>query len=69
MTGHAFHPEARTDLDQIYDYIAADSPNAADRVVGEILAAIRSLAPFPGRGHKRLDLTSRALRFIAYVTT
>jgi plasmid stabilization system protein ParE len=37
MTGYDFHPEARTDLDQIYDYIAADSLAAADRVMAEIV--------------------------------
>lgn len=58
-----FHPEARTDLDQIYDYIAEDSPDAADRVLAEILAAIRVLVSFPHQGHERTDLTSRPLRF------
>jgi plasmid stabilization system protein ParE len=33
-------------------------------VIEEILAAIRALVPFPNRGHRRLDLTSRPLRFI-----
>jgi len=63
MIGYDFHPEARADLDQIYEYIAEDSPDAADRVISEILAAIRALAPFPRQGHKRSDLTSRPLRF------
>lgn len=26
MTGYAFHPEARTDLDEIGDYIAENNP-------------------------------------------
>ena len=64
MTGYDFHPEARTDLNEIWEYIRADNLDAADRVVGEILAAIRSLAPFPYQGHRRTDLTSRPLRFI-----
>lgn len=63
MTGYDFHPEARTDLDQIYDYIAEDNPDAADRVIAEILSAVRSLVLFPRKGHKRSDLTSRPLRF------
>ena len=37
---------------------------AARRVREEILTAIRRLALSPHRGHKRLDLTSRPLRFI-----
>lgn len=37
MIGYALHPEARTDLDQIRDYIAADSIAAADQMIEEIL--------------------------------
>jgi len=44
-------------------YIAADSLDAADRVVEEIRAAIRALVPFPQSGHRRPDLTSRPIRF------
>jgi plasmid stabilization system protein ParE len=41
-----------------------DDLPAADRVIAEILGAIRALVPFPNRGHMRPDLTSRPLRFI-----
>ena len=64
MNGYALHPEAFTDLDNIRDYIAQDNPDAADRVVEEIFDALRALVPFPHRGHRRRDLTSRPLRFI-----
>ena len=64
MTGYAFHPEARRDLDEIWDYIAADNFQAADRVIAEILNALRDLVRFPHRGHRSPDLTSRPLRFI-----
>lgn len=64
MTGYAFHPEARLDLDEIWEFIRADSLGAADRVIAEILSAIAALVPFPGQGHRRQDLTSRPLRFI-----
>jgi len=63
MSGYALHPEAFTDLDEIRDYIAQDNPDAADRVMSEIFAAIRALVPFPHQGHRRPDLTSRPLRF------
>jgi len=33
MTGYALHPEAFTDLDDIRQYIAEDSPEAADRLI------------------------------------
>ncbi len=63
MIGYDFHPEARTDLDEIWDFIAQESADAADRVISDILAAVRTLPPFPDQGHKRADLTSRPLRF------
>jgi plasmid stabilization system protein ParE len=64
VTSYNFHPGALSDLDEIWEYIRADDIDAADRVIAEILAAIRALLPFPNQGHKRPDLTSRPLRFI-----
>jgi plasmid stabilization system protein ParE len=64
MTGYAFHPEAETDIDDIWEYIAAHNPSAADRVTAEIEKALDNLVLFPAQGHRRTDLTSRPLRFI-----
>jgi plasmid stabilization system protein ParE len=64
MTGCAFHPEAEADINDIWEYIAADNFAAANRVTAEIERALDSLVRFPGRGHRRPDLTSRPLRFI-----
>ena len=50
MTGYDFHPEARLDLDEIWEFIRADNLDAADRVIAEILSAIAALAPLPGQG-------------------
>ena len=76
MTGYDFHPEARVDLDEIWEFIRADNLDAADRVIAEILAAIRELLSFPNQGHQRPDLTLRPIRFtlvreylIAYAQT
>jgi plasmid stabilization system protein ParE len=63
MSGFSFHPEAVSDLDDIWDYIAADSVDAADRVLREIYEGLRRLASLPRLGHKRTELTSRPLRF------
>jgi plasmid stabilization system protein ParE len=49
MTGYDFHPEARFDLDEIWEFIRADNLDAADRLTAEILAAIRALVPFPNK--------------------
>ena len=63
MTAYDFHPEAVLDLDEIWDFIAGDNPNAADRVIADILATVDNLVSFPKQGHKRPDLTTRPLRF------
>jgi plasmid stabilization system protein ParE len=63
-SGYALHPEAFADLDDIRDYIAQENPDAADQVMSEIFDTIRRLVPFPHRGHRRPDLSSRPLRFI-----
>jgi plasmid stabilization system protein ParE len=36
MSGFVFHPGAFTDLTEIWEYIAADDPEAADRVLDEV---------------------------------
>jgi plasmid stabilization system protein ParE len=41
MTGYQLHPEARTDLDQIWDYIAAENVSAADRSPRTMAAILR----------------------------
>jgi len=43
MSGFVFHPGALADLTEIWEYIAADSLAAADRVVEEIREAVRSV--------------------------
>jgi plasmid stabilization system protein ParE len=63
MSGFVLHPDAFTDLTEIWEFIAIDNPGAADRVLEEIHAAIHALIPFPQAGHGRSDLTSRPLRF------
>jgi plasmid stabilization system protein ParE len=63
MTGYDFHPEARFDLDEIWEFIRADNLDAADRMIAEILSAIRAVVSFPNQGYTRPDLTSRPLRF------
>jgi antitoxin ParD1/3/4 len=64
MITYDLHPQARLDLDEIWEFIRRDNLDAADKVIADILASIDALAPFPNRGHKRPDLTSRPLRFM-----
>ncbi|MDQ6706466.1 MAG: type II toxin-antitoxin system RelE/ParE family toxin [Acidobacteriota bacterium] len=63
MSGFILHPEAFTDLDDIWEFIAQDNQDAADRVREEIYKIIGALVPFPQKGHRRPDLTTRPLRF------
>ena len=63
MREYDFHPEAEVDLDAIWEFIAEDSLEAADRVLDAIDATIAALVPFPHQGHRRPDLTQRPLRF------
>ena len=63
MSGFVLHPQAYTDLEEVWEYVAADNLDAADRVREEIYEAIQSLVPFPHIGHSRPDLTARPLRF------
>ena len=63
MPGYVLSPEALQDLQGIWDFIAADNPNAANRVVDELFQAFQQLAERPGQGHTRRDLTQRDVRF------
>jgi toxin ParE1/3/4 len=63
MSGYALHPDAFADLDEIWEYIAQDNIVAADRVLADIHAVLRTLATSPQIGHRRPDLTARPLRF------
>jgi plasmid stabilization system protein ParE len=63
MSGFVLHPDAYTDLEEIWEYIAADNLDAADRVREEIYDEIQSLVAFPYTGHNRADLSARPLRF------
>jgi plasmid stabilization system protein ParE len=63
VSGYALHPEAFSDLDEIWEYVAADNIDAADEMIADIVATLRTLAASPHIGHRRLDLTTRPLRF------
>lgn len=63
MSGFTLSPLARQDLNDIWDYIAQDDLDAADRVINEIHEAILLISTMPGIGHSREDLTDKPLRF------
>jgi plasmid stabilization system protein ParE len=56
-------PEARQDVLDIWDYVARNSLDAAERVVDRIETAFEKLADAPGIGHFREDLLDQRYRF------
>jgi plasmid stabilization system protein ParE len=54
MSGYAFHPDAFADLDEIWEYIAQDHLDAADRVLADIRSTVTLLAD-----RHRLDIDAR----------
>ena len=55
--------EAAANITEIWEFIAEDNVAAAERVRRELQDAIRDLANAPGKGHRREDLTDKAVRF------
>jgi toxin ParE1/3/4 len=56
MSGYAFHPDAVTDLEELWEYIAERNLDAADRVIADIFDALRTLVASPHIGRRRPDL-------------
>jgi plasmid stabilization system protein ParE len=56
MNRYSYGDEVLCDLEQIWDYIARDNPEAADRWIERLLNAFDFLAAHPGAGHSRRDL-------------
>jgi len=63
MSRYVLSVAAESDLNEIWAYIAEDSPDAADRWIDKLFDAFESLAKTPGMGHKRSDLTAFSIRF------
>jgi plasmid stabilization system protein ParE len=58
-------PRARQDVNDIWDYIADDNIEAADRVLGALENAMVKLAKNPGIGHWREELIDKRHRFLS----
>jgi plasmid stabilization system protein ParE len=63
MSRYALSARAKTDLQQIWNYIADDNIDAADKVRNEIRSALEKLARTPFIGHTRRDVKNPAYRF------
>lgn len=63
MMSYQLTPSAETDVEGIWDYLANDSIEIADRVVGSIKSAFDLIGRNPGVGHVRRDLTAQLVLF------
>lgn len=63
MTPFVLTRLARQDLEEVWDYLAAENPTAAERVLTRIEETIMKLAKAPGMGDLREDLADRRHRF------
>lgn len=65
MAQIAWTNEALRWLEDIFEYIAADNPDAANRTVEGIFERAQSLAQYPELGHRYLHST-RSVRILLY---
>ena len=63
VTKYVISKDAEADLDGIWEYIASDSTEAADRWASQLRSAIELIARNPGLGHTRKDLTAYPVLF------
>lgn len=63
MSKYVLGTGAERDLDQIWEFIARDDIDAADRWIAKLFAVFERLAKNPGIGHRREDLTSLPILF------
>jgi plasmid stabilization system protein ParE len=63
VTTFVLTPLAVRDLDEIWNYLAEDNLQAADRVLLALEKAMNKLARRPGIGHLREDLADKRHKF------
>jgi plasmid stabilization system protein ParE len=63
VTRYVLNVDAEQDLNEIWEYIAEDNIDAADRWIEKLFEAFQTLAQTPGLGHAREDLTDFPILF------
>jgi len=63
MNEYVLSTGAELDLNEIWEYIADDNIDAADRWIAKLFDAFEALARNPGMGHKREDFTAYPVLF------
>ncbi len=56
-------PAAYSDLDEIFDYLMAENPTVAARMLNDIMQSLRRLETYPHSGVPLLDLSLKKLHF------
>lgn len=62
MSRYVLTATCRHDIAEIWDYLAADNPDAADRILNDLHARFRLLAKQPGIGARYPEL-GESIRF------
>lgn len=64
-----FRPLAETDLKDIWDYIATDDPNQAEKIIRDIYSKLGTVAhnPYIGRARPEIEAALRSFPIGRYV--
>lgn len=62
MNRYALTPAAANDLEEIAEYVAAQSPERASRVIERLMSAMQRIAERPNIGHRHDSLADETLR-------
>ncbi len=63
MNGYVLGVHAQQDLTDLWEYIAEDNLEAADRLIDRLFAAFEKIAQMPDTGHEPEDLTQLPVLF------
>jgi plasmid stabilization system protein ParE len=63
MKAYVLTARAKRDVFDIWEYVAKDNLDAADRIANALERAFRKIARNPGIGHWRPELADRRYRF------
>jgi plasmid stabilization system protein ParE len=65
MSAYILSEDADVDLDDIWEYIAQDNIDDADRWIAKLFDAFEAIGRTPSIGHKREDLTNHPVLYFS----
>src|SRR3954470_18967966 len=63
MSSYVLTEQAEKDLNEIWDYVAAESLDSAEIVARDIREGLELVGGLPGAGHRRKDVRDKRYRF------